>query len=367
MEEVWQTLLIGINNLLCKDLIVNMAENANHEINRQNSVKHQWRKDKACAVCHSPFGVVGLLYLKKYFCKFCFRGICPSCSALNVEHQDPRKIETICKICFQISNENCEKVTVKKAHSNSELQLLQKKFNEIQEKVQKKQRKLEICVEKLKIEEKIFEDSETEILIERLRQEKHGLKEICEELKKELNEICVEIDEKEAIYFESETVLMDEVSSLEVDKKKCANFCKILAEAQDRHIFLQGEFECFRLPKDFKSKSANQMAREDTLRTAYEKLIEEEQFYCVENIKLLEEVTNAESEISVVDDKLLKIQGDIGLSPTKIDVEKDAIRELNSNLEDQQKLIRKLKHELESSKLSQDPISEKTCNSCLIV
>ena len=65
---------------------------------KQYSLKHQWRKDTACEVCTCPFGVVGLVYYKKYHCKVCFHGICAKCSTY-VDSLDPRKTETVCVKC----------------------------------------------------------------------------------------------------------------------------------------------------------------------------------------------------------------------------------------------------------------------------
>ena len=339
-----------------------MSEFTHSDIARQTSLKHQWRKDKACTICHSPFGVVGLIFIRRYFCKICYRGICSKCSAVEIDQKDPKNLELMCKMCCRTESETGqgdmqEYIT----DSDGELQELRNKIEEIDKKIQTKVKKCEKYNEELSIQEKIFEESQTEAKIEQARHDKIKLLEKSEELKQQLNKICEEISEKEGIYFESESNIVNERTALELDKKNEVAQYKQLIALQDKNIDLQQTLESFKIHKEVKNKSHQQIAREQNLRDVYDKLLEEEKFHYTENIKLIDEVNNIECEISDADYKLQRMHDDIALSPTKFDTETDVIKQFNHSLQEQQVLIKKLKEELEAFKAKREAVSNNTC------
>ena len=56
--------------------------------------KNAYHQDKNCVICNSKFGNIGITITKKYFCKFCYRGVCEKCSENRVNNN------RCCKKCF---------------------------------------------------------------------------------------------------------------------------------------------------------------------------------------------------------------------------------------------------------------------------
>ena len=163
---------------------------------------------------------------------------------------------------------------------------------------------------------------------------------------------------------------MEEKNNLDIDKKKALELYKTLAIQQDENVKLMNNLQSFTLQKNPKTKNQKQIAREEILRNAYKKLVEEQAFYLNENSKLVEELNSLESEMIAKDDILKKAHYTINIIPEGSDIEEDALKELNANLEEQQQLIQKLKTEIEHSKLPEKPSVSPSVSSpskCIIV
>lgn len=65
----------------------------------------QYKNDKKCICCQTQFGL-GILYAKKHYCKFCYRGICAKCSPAAAMHPEERKALRICNLCCEKSVED---------------------------------------------------------------------------------------------------------------------------------------------------------------------------------------------------------------------------------------------------------------------
>ena len=298
-----------------------------------------------------------MVYYKKYHCKVCFHGICAKCSTY-VDSLDPRKTETVCVKCAgsgvtntKNNSENDEKTEAKK-----------KKVQEIQEKIDKKQQKKKVYLEKFKTEEKLFEDSQIEISIGHFRKDKQDLIEKSNKLKKELEYICEHINEKESIYFESETYVMEERYNLDIKKQKVSEVYELLSNKQNEHIQLLKELESLSPHINGKNKSQKQIAREENLRLSLEKLMKEEKNIIEENEKIVEELNTTESELYAKDAALKKAHDQLKIIPEQGDIEEDGLKQLNFNLEEQKKLIKQLKSEIAASRSNQEQITDNKCN-----
>ncbi|OMJ83095.1 hypothetical protein SteCoe_16077 [Stentor coeruleus] len=328
-----------------------MAEGIKNDFGRTSSMKHQWRKDTSCIVCNKHFGVVGLVYVKKFYCKKCYRAVCASCSAENPDHTEAKKIEVLCNPCsecspFAFSSFQLEELREK----YFELRKVTKKIHETEESIHNSQSKSQYWEDLLRVEEKLFKESQIEISIEHFSKDKEEFKRKTEELKKELNTICQSIEDKETLYFESETYLVEEKNILSMNKKKAHELYTSLAAKQDENIRLTQCLEGFNIPSGTKKKTHQQIQREENLRKAYEKLKEEQAFFSTENLKLQEELSFTESEIQNRDETLKKMHEELKALPEEGDMEEDVLIQLNMMLEEQQKLIEKLKCELDNAK-----------------
>jgi DNA repair exonuclease SbcCD ATPase subunit len=328
-----------------------MAEGIKNDYSRTNSMKHQWRKDTSCIVCTKAFGVVGLVYVKKFYCKKCYRAVCANCSAENSDHTEAKKIEVLCKPCSERSPYSFSSFQLEELREKYlELRKVTKKIRETEESIHNFHQKSQYWEDLLHVEEKLFNESQIEISIEHFRKDKEEFKRKTEELKKELNTICQSIEDKETLYFESETYLMEEKNLLTINKKKAHELYTSLATKQDENIRLIQNLESFNLPSGTKKKTHQQMQREENLRKAYEKLKEEQAFFSTENLKLQEELTFTESEIQNRDETLKKMHEELKALPEEGDMEEDVLIQLNIMLEEQQNLIEKLKCELNHAK-----------------
>jgi chromosome segregation ATPase len=333
------------------------------DINNQCSLRQQWKKEKNCSICHSPFGVVGLKYFKKHLCKYCYKAICLACST-NSDQVDAKKVEIVCTLCSVDHIKDDQDSLLEYNTLASQLEDLETSLTEIREKIRKKKEKQISLLQKLEFEEKNFNDSQIEVSITHFRKDKQKLLEKSQTLKAEIEFICKEIDQKESACFELETCLMQEKCSLELDKKKEAELYKILAAKQDENIKLTRTLESFTVNPSNK-KSHKQLKREASLRNAFEKLLQEEEFYNNQNNKLNEELNSTRSELLVKDQVLEKVTESVETIHLEGDAEESTLMELSKNLEDQQDLIKKLKTELETNKTNPGPITEKKC--CLII
>jgi chromosome segregation ATPase len=330
-----------------------MVDNQIRDFQRQSSLKHQWRKEPSCCICHTPFGVIGVVYIKRYYCKHCFRAICSNCSSEEVDIQDVRKTELSCKECApsqtpaSFSHEFKDK-TIK---IYEEIANLHRKINACNASIAKQQEKRECWTNKLEIEENSFVSMETEELITKLRLEKHAFLEKIAQMRKEIDDICQEIEEQETIYFESETYLVEEKHQMDINKKRSEELHKTLSNTLDRNIKLNEAIESLDIPKSIKKKE---------LRENYERLTKEEKIYKEKQGKLKEELENAEGEIEVRNRELEKIDEGVEVVGNE-DEEEIIIKELNCRLEEQKKLIQNLKDEIKQSEMKNDPITKENC------
>ena len=285
------------------------------------------------------------------------------CSAVDAD--DPRKIEVMCKDCYFISSKSIKEG--KEHRFLDELEKDEANINEIELKIQQKSQKIKDYIERLKVEEKGFEDNKIEISIIRSRQDKYEALEKLAKHKQEIAYICQQIEEKDSSCFDLEIFTEEEKNNLEIDKKKAADLYKILIIKQNLNTKLLKTLETFNLNQNIsKSKDTKQLAREEVLRNAYRQLNEEQKFYFNENSKLKDELNDLENDVAIKDDILKKARSEIYVIHDKGDIEEDALIELNKNLQDQQLLIQKLKHELKVSKLPQEPLTYSSCCKCSV-
>mmetsp|Transcript_31326 Transcript_31326/g.30991 ORF Transcript_31326/g.30991 Transcript_31326/m.30991 type:complete len:346 (-) Transcript_31326:157-1194(-) len=60
-------------------------------------------KDQNCVICHIKFGKTSLSHTRKYFCKFCFRGVCGNCSSHRIHGN------RCCTSCYEAELLNTDK------------------------------------------------------------------------------------------------------------------------------------------------------------------------------------------------------------------------------------------------------------------
>ncbi|CAG9325703.1 unnamed protein product [Blepharisma stoltei] len=60
-------------------------------------------KDQNCVICHIKFGKTSLSHTRKYFCKFCFRGVCGNCSSHRINGN------RCCNSCYDAELQNKDK------------------------------------------------------------------------------------------------------------------------------------------------------------------------------------------------------------------------------------------------------------------
>jgi hypothetical protein len=184
---------------------------------RQTSLKSQFFKEPTCSLCSTPFGVFDCTYTKKYCCKSCYKAICSTCSALPVD-TSTKTFDLICKSCHSSSPPTLTEAPTPAAitsfpQSKKILTLyttctnLLKDYQNAREKVQKTKLKTQSY-------QKLLTSRETQDPNLSILSKKEELLLKSEQLKRTLNTICSQIEEKDTIYFEAETFLMDEKNRL---------------------------------------------------------------------------------------------------------------------------------------------------------
>lgn len=322
------------------------------KLQRQTSLKSQFFKESTCSLCSSPFGVLDCTYTKKYCCKLCYKAICSSCSALPVDPSTTKTFDLICKSCHS------SPLTPASPESKKILSLyitcttLLKDYKNAKEKIQKTKLKTQSY-------QKLLTNRETQDPNLSILSNKEELLLKSDHLKHTLNLICSQIEEKDTIYFEAETFLMDEKNRLEMSKKKTIELYKTLALKQDENIQLAKTLDKLEMPHKRKKRTDSQIVREMNLRKAYEKLMETEKFFSEKNVQLVEEMKMLERGVEEKSQELEKIEDEIKDG----EIEEKYLKELNETLQEQQQLIVKLKTELETSK--SEVLSSQKC-ACVV-
>ena len=321
------------------------------KLQRQTSLKSQFFKESTCSICSTPFGVLECTYTKKYCCKLCYKAICSSCSALPVDPSASKTFDLICKSCHSPSTPTSPESKKILSLYTTCINLI-KDYKIAKEKIQKTKLKTQSY-------QKLLTSRETQDPNLSILSKKEELLLKSDQLKHTLNTICSQIEEKDTIYFEAETFLMDEKNRLETSKKKTIELYKTLALKQDENIQLAKTLDKLEMPHKRRKRTDSQIVREVNLRKAYEKLMETEKFFSEKNVQLVEEMKMLERGVEEKSHELEKIEDEIKDG----EIEEKYLKELNETLQDQQQLIVKLKTELEASK--NEVLSSKKC-ACVV-
>ena len=60
-----------------------------------------YKIDKNCTVCGCKFGKIGIMHARKHYCKFCYRGVCATCSPQVAVHPVKHTKLRVCNKCCQ--------------------------------------------------------------------------------------------------------------------------------------------------------------------------------------------------------------------------------------------------------------------------
>ena len=112
----------------------------------ENINKDAYIQDKNCIVCNCKFGNIGFTISKKYYCKFCFRGVCENCS----EHRIDKN--RCCNKCFSL-NSNKESSRTLSDEIDTSTENLEQSYNdkipEIDSEIEKLKKTIEEADEEL--------------------------------------------------------------------------------------------------------------------------------------------------------------------------------------------------------------------------
>ena len=92
-----------------------------------------WKNDSNCIACSKKFDKSGLSHSMKFFCKFCYRGVCGSCSEKRIPHKTLGPNQRACSLCYLIHKPQDEELSPKELYEEKcqELKILKEKLEEI--------------------------------------------------------------------------------------------------------------------------------------------------------------------------------------------------------------------------------------------
>lgn len=319
--------------------------------------KTLYKTDKKCVVCKNFFGFFVTTYRKKYWCKFCYQGVCASCSPQRVPHPESMRIVRICNSCYQnVMTEHFKKeidldiYNLKKQKEEFNFLLSQ----EIKRRATKTAKKkiLEGILSELEKESE-GKDRESRIKISKLRAKKEIIVGKMNTTLKKFHETQREREKKEKMIKELEI----EAEGIKNNINGSDDLWNTMKELREKKMKLSKKYE-------LSNNSTKSVETEN-----YEGLLETYKEVAEENRKLLEELSQLTADLEIKELKIRNLQKKIAEMTAVFQCESDTdteSKEVKFKISQQQEIIHDLRQKLDTEEKKLDEITSKTCK-CEII
>lgn len=319
--------------------------------------KNLYRTDKKCVRCQVKFGLSMTIYKKKYWCKFCRRGVCSDCSPQRVPNPETMKIDRICNECFQKVMAEHFKKEVDEEIGNYKKQKEELNFLLGQEirnraKISTKKKILEGILNELEKESE-RKDRDLRIKISKLRAKKDNIVGKMNGIVKKFHETQREREKKE------KAIKDLELQSEEIKKqfKGPSELWAQMRELREKKIKLMKKCEL-----TFNTGSVKENENYEDLVVVYKEAFEENQ-------QLLEELSQLTAELEMKEQKIKNLQkkiAEISSISTCENQDDHEFKELKDKISQQQEVIEELKDQLNKKERIRDDLENRHCSVCTV-